>query len=153
MSLLYFTRHFVVFYARFLHLQTTFKMVTATGKNHMGHKIVRIRELRGMKQKTLADILGVKQQTISKIEQSEEVEEDRLGAIASALGVTPELIKSFNEEALFTNIQHNSETASHNLIVNYQFNPMEKVVELYERLLKGQQEEIDRLQAELNKNR
>jgi len=35
---------------------------------HIGRKISRIRELRGMKQETLASELGISQQAVSKIE-------------------------------------------------------------------------------------
>ena len=48
-------------------------MTTATKPNHIGRKIARIRELRGMKQETLAQELGISQQSISHIEQSEHV--------------------------------------------------------------------------------
>jgi len=41
-------------------------MNTTNTTNHIGRKISRIRELRGMKQETLAIELGVSQQTVSK---------------------------------------------------------------------------------------
>ena len=126
-------------------------MTTETKKSHIGKKIVRIRELRDMKQETLASLMGVSQQTVSRIEQSDEIEEERLKAVANALGVTPEIIRSFSEESLFSNVQHNSETASHNFIVNYQIHPVDKVVELYERLLKSEQEKVAMLQSLLDR--
>jgi len=46
--------------------------------SHIGRKISRIREIRGIKQDHLAIELGISQQTISKIEQSETVEEEHL---------------------------------------------------------------------------
>ena len=130
----------------------SFSFMTAeTAPRHIGRKIVRIRELRGMKQETLAGLLGVSQQTVSKPEQSEEVDEARLKAVAEALGVTPAIIRSFNEDTLLNNIQHNSDTASHNINVKYEFNPLEKVEALYERLLKSEQEKVAMLQALLDK--
>ena len=45
---------------------------------HIGRKISRIRELRGIKQETLAQELGVSQQAVSKLEQSEAVDDDKL---------------------------------------------------------------------------
>ena len=51
---------------------------TATKPSHVGRKIARIRELRGMKQETLAEELGISQQSVSHIEQSETIEEDLL---------------------------------------------------------------------------
>jgi transcriptional regulator with XRE-family HTH domain len=124
---------------------------TAKGA-HIGQKIVRIRELRGMKQETLATILGVSQQSISRMEQSEQIDDERLKAVADALGVTPEAIRQFNEEALFNNIQNNSDTASNNFIVNYQFNPIDKIVELYERLLRSEREKVELLSRIVRKD-
>ena len=54
---------------------------------HIGRKISRIRELRGMKQETLAQELGVSQQAVSKLEQSEAVDDDKLQLVAEKLGV------------------------------------------------------------------
>ena len=122
-------------------------MTEDTAKKHIGRKIECIRELRGIKQIRLAKLMGVTQQTVSKLERSEEVDEDRLLKVATALGVTPEIIRNFNEESLFTNVQHNSDTASNNFIVNYQIHPIEKVVELHERLLQAEQEKNALMQA------
>lgn len=48
-------------------------MMTATAKKHIGRNISRIREMRGMEQETLAEILGVSQQKISLFENAEEL--------------------------------------------------------------------------------
>jgi transcriptional regulator with XRE-family HTH domain len=127
--------------------------MTSSEKLHMGRKVVRIRELRGMKQEGLAEKLGVSQQTISKIENSEFIEEERLTVIAAALEVTPDIIRHFNEDALFNNIQHNCDTASHNVIVNYQLSPIDKLVELYDKLLESKQEQIRLLEELLKKEK
>ncbi|HEY1022626.1 MAG TPA: helix-turn-helix transcriptional regulator, partial [Flavisolibacter sp.] len=58
--------------------------------NHIGRKISRIRELRGMKQEALAAELGISQQAVSKLEQSEKIEEEVLEKVANILGVTKE---------------------------------------------------------------
>jgi DNA-binding XRE family transcriptional regulator len=54
-----------------------YTMSTATKPKHIGRNISRIRELREMKQEALAIAIGVSQQTISNIENSETVEEDK----------------------------------------------------------------------------
>jgi transcriptional regulator with XRE-family HTH domain len=114
---------------------------------HIGRKISKIRELKGIKQETLAMELGISQQAVSKIEQNTEIEEDALNKIAKVLGVTPEAIKNFSEEAVFNiigNSYHDNSTS-----INYQctFNPIEKIIELYdekvallERLLQAEKE-------------
>jgi transcriptional regulator with XRE-family HTH domain len=122
---------------------------------HIGRNISRIRELRGMKQEALAVAIGVSQQTISNIEGSATIEEDKLKEIANELGVTPEAIKSFSEEAVinffntftendFSNSQGaNFAPYSSN---NCTFNPLDKVVELYERLVQAEKDKVEYLE-------
>ena len=124
-------------------------MSTAT-QNHIGRKISRIRELRDMKQEVLATALGVSQQTISNIENSETVEDETLQKIAEVLGVSSEAIQNFSEEAVFniiSNIYHNNSSDNSTLIassLNYQptFNTIEKIVELYERLVQAEKDKV-----------
>ena len=123
---------------------------------HIGRKISKIRELRGMKQDTLAFELGISQQTISKIEQCAEVEDSTLNKIAVVLGVSPEAIRNFNDEAVLNIISNtftSQDTSTLNAI-NFQpsFNSIDKIVELYndkiallERLLKAEQEKVELL--------
>jgi transcriptional regulator with XRE-family HTH domain len=54
-----------------------------------------------MKQESLATALGISQQAISKLEQSEEIEDSTLEKVAKVLGVTVKAIKNFNEETVF----------------------------------------------------
>jgi DNA-binding XRE family transcriptional regulator len=74
---------------------------TKPTNTHIGRKISRIRELRGIKQETLASELGVSQQSVSRMEQSEVLEDDVLEKVAKILGVQPDAIKNFSEEAVF----------------------------------------------------
>ena len=71
-----------------------------TNTIHLGRKIERVRRLRGMTQAELGDLLGITKQAVSKIEQTEKFDDERLGEIASALGVTVDGLKSFNEETI-----------------------------------------------------
>ena len=115
---------------------------------HIGRKISRIRELRGMKQEALASELGISQQAVSKIEQSEEVEEAALDKIANALGVSVSVIKNFDDEKainLFNNIYNNQFHENAVGFIYQQFNPIEKVIELYERLLASEREKVELL--------
>ena len=124
---------------------------------HLGRKISRIRELKGMKQETLASVMGVSQQAISKLEQSEHVDDDRLEEVSKALGVSAEAIKNFDEESAIYNIQNNYEGsnagASNVAVQNFKctFNPLDKMVELYEALLKSEREKIALLERMLDK--
>jgi transcriptional regulator with XRE-family HTH domain len=120
---------------------------------HIGRKISKIRELKGMKQETLASELGISQQAVSKIEQSADVDGEALEKIAKVLGLSPEAIKAFTEEAIFniiSNTFHNTSSDNSTLIassLNYQptFNTVEKIVELYERLLASEREKVELL--------
>ena len=126
-----------------------------SSNNHIGRKISRIRELRNIKQETLASELGVSQQSVSRMEQSEVLEDDVLEKIAKILGVTPEAIKNFSEEAVvnyFNTFNDHSTNQGAVYAFNSTFNPIEKIVELYdekvallERLLQSEKEKNDLL--------
>ncbi|HEY9049594.1 MAG TPA: helix-turn-helix transcriptional regulator [Ohtaekwangia sp.] len=127
-----------------------------TDKLHLGRKVARLRELRGMKQETLAEELGISQQAVSKLEQSEQIEDTTLTRIAKALGLTPEAIKNFSEESIIYNIQNNNyDSASaptanqSNHYNNCNFNPLDEYInevkenkKLYEALLKEKEDKI-----------
>ena len=121
------------------------KKCTAT-EVHIGKNIQRIREIVGMKQETLASELGISHQAISKIEYSETVDDEKLEAISQALKVSPEAIKNFNMDAAinFLNNITNNHFDNQSTAVIYQqvMNPIDKIVELYERLLKEKEEII-----------
>lgn len=117
---------------------------------HIGKKIERIRSIRGMKQETLAGILNLSQGAVSRMEQSETVDEDRLKAVADALGVTVETITNFDENALLgTSNFFSSHFQDNATAVVNNFNPVEKIVELYERLLASEREKNALLNSQL----
>ncbi|KGO85988.1 transcriptional regulator [Flavobacterium rivuli WB 3.3-2 = DSM 21788] len=127
-------------------------MSTAT-KNHIGRKISRIRELRDMKQEALAAALGISQQAVSNIENSETIEESKLEEVAKALGVTSEAIKNFSEEAAinsFANFYDNSSNNGAISALQCTFNPLDKVVELYERLVQAEKDKVAYLEKLIN---
>ena len=124
-------------------------------RRHVGRNLQRIRVYLGMKQEALAADLGVNQQVISKIEKQEEIEEGFLKRIAEVLGISEEVIKDFDVEKTIFNINHHnykdaniSEGATTYAIVQ-QINPLEKIVELYERLLKNEQDKIEILKKHM----
>lgn len=119
-------------------------MSTATKPKHIGRNISRIRELRGMKQEVLAIAIGMSQQTISNIEGSETVDDEKLNVIAEALGVSAESIKNFSDEAVLNimgNTLHDSSFINGNNY-NCTFNPIDKIVELYERLVQAEKDKV-----------
>lgn len=132
---------------------------------HLGRKVSRLREFLGIKQETVADQLGISQQAVSKLEQSEHIEEATLERIGKVLGVSAEAIKNFSEEAVIYNIQNNYDSANPSVNFPQQctFNPLDKYIEaveeiknlnaknesLYQSLLKEKDEKIALLQKVL----
>ena len=134
-------------------------MNTTAKPNHIGRKISRIRELRGMKQEFLAMELGLSQQTISNMEQSETIEDDKLEKVAKVLGVTAEGIKNFSDEAIFNIIGNTVTNHDNSSLFAYQptFNAIDKIIEqsdkiedLYKKLLQAEKEKISYLERLLN---
>lgn len=127
-------------------------MNTATKPKHIGRNISRIRELKGMKQEALATAIGVSQQSVSNIEASETIEDEKLTEVAKALGVTVEAIKNFSEEAMInyfntfndTDLSNSQGAFGHNHQCT--FNPLDKVVELYERLVQAEKDKVEYLE-------
>jgi transcriptional regulator with XRE-family HTH domain len=99
---------------------------------HMGRNVKRFREMFNLKQEGLAYELGEgwSQKKVSLLEQKETIEDDVLEEIAKALKIPAEAIRNFDEEKAIYNIQNNYDNATQN--INFQFNPIEKIMELYE---------------------
>lgn len=112
-----------------------------------------------MKQETLAEELGISQQAVSNIENSEKVDDEKLEEVAKALGVTKEGIENFSEEAIL-NIIGNTYHVDNSSAVNYgcTFNPLDKLIDaydenkkLYERLVQAEKDKVTYLEKLLNK--
>ncbi|WP_128330707.1 helix-turn-helix domain-containing protein [Apibacter sp. HY039] len=121
---------------------------TAPKKVHQGRNIKRLREMLGIKQESLAFDLGVSQATVSDYEQKEDLDDKILEKVSSALKVPVEAIKNMTDEATVNYINtFNDSAVNHGINTNYNctFNPLDKVVELYERMLKDREELIEKL--------
>ena len=126
---------------------------------HLGRNTQRIREMIGMKQSTLAANTGYSQQYISKLERSETFADEVLEKVANGLGVKPNVIREFDEEAAINYINNFNDNSVSHVIGNYgtyNFNPIDRWVELldenkklYEALLKSEQDKITLLQEQI----
>ncbi|CAK7004146.1 MAG: hypothetical protein PETM_00121 [Petrimonas sp.] len=116
-------------------------------KRHTGRNVQRVRMYFGVKQEALAADLGITQQEVSKIEQQEEIEEEVLSQIANVLGVSSEVIRDFDVERAIYNINNIRDNTFEQgaTSIAQQFNPIEKIIELYERLLQSEREKVDLL--------
>jgi transcriptional regulator with XRE-family HTH domain len=98
---------------------------------HLGRNISWLRELRMMKQEILAEALGVSQQKISKIEQSEHVSDEMLEKIAHVLQVTSAQIKDF-DPAIWLDKKEFHENIAHTNMNALGFDAYERIIKLYE---------------------
>jgi transcriptional regulator with XRE-family HTH domain len=122
-----------------------------SNKPHYGRNIKRVRETLGMKQETLAIEMGGdwNQRKISMLEQKEEIDDETLEIVAAALKIPVDAIKNFDETAAVNVV--NTFTSNDSSTFNassYQcsFNLIDKLIELYERLLVSEKEKIETLE-------
>ncbi|PXW18040.1 hypothetical protein C8D70_101366 [Chryseobacterium sp. CBTAP 102] len=106
----------------------------------------------GIKQEALAFEMGDdwSQKKISLLEQKETVESDILAQVAKILKVPAEAIENFDEEQavnIISNTFTSNDTSTLNAVnIQPTFNPLDKMVELYERMLQQQREMIEKLE-------
>lgn len=102
---------------------------------HAGRNISKIRELLSIKQESLAYKLKISQQTISKIEQTENLSEHTLERIANALGIKKNMILNYNEQTVLESLNAS--------VPQLDNDPrLSKIVELYERLIIAEREKF-----------
>ncbi|NVM65064.1 transcriptional regulator with XRE-family HTH domain [Mucilaginibacter sp. SG538B] len=137
-------------------------MNTDSSKNiHQGRNVKRFREMLGLKQEALAYALGEdwSQKRVSLLEQKEVIEDDILNQVAAILKVPVDAIKNLDENGAiniiantYTNNDNSSTLQGHYINYNPNFNPIEKIVSLYdekvallERLLESEREKVEML--------
>jgi len=127
-------------------------------KIHHGHAIKRLRHTLGIKQEALAMDLHMTQQAVSLYEQKPQIDDEILSKFATALKVSPDLIKELEEDPITVIVENNTfekgsvgNIAAYSDIRNENFgntyNPIDKILEisnekqeLYQRLLQLEQE-------------
>ena len=113
----------------------------------VGEKIRKIRELKGIKQDTMAEALGITQTSYSKIERNEtELSLTRLTQIAKELGVKEEDILSFDPTAVFNNSVVHSYS---NFGTFYNHGLAEEERKLFEKLIEAKNKEIEALYKQI----
>ena len=132
-------------------------------KVHQGRAVKRIREILQVKQETLANELGISQQSVSLLETKETIDAETLEQIARTLKVPVDAIKNFNEEAANNYINtFNDNSTNNGAIIGYHctFNPLDKYVEaveknekLYAALVKEKDEKISLLEKLLDEKK
>lgn len=128
--------------------------------NH-GLNIKRARIRKDIKQEKLAALLELSQQTISRYENTVEIEDSILERFAKALNVPLEELKVEEGETPNVFIENNTITNNDNAVGNLGYNqdsnfdnrtvnPLEKIIELYERMLKEEKDKNDSLEKRLS---
>ena len=128
---------------------------------HEGRNVKRFREMLGIKQEALALELGDdwNQKRISLLEQKESIDAKLLQEISAVLNIPVEAFQNFDEEQavnIIANTFHDSAVANtfnEGAQANFHctFNPIDKMVELYERMLQQQSELIEKLERLIEK--
>nr|WP_314499072.1 helix-turn-helix transcriptional regulator [uncultured Chryseobacterium sp.] len=139
-------------------------------KVHQGRNVKRFREMLGIKQEALAFDLGDdwNQKKVSLLEQKEIIADSLLEKISEVLKIPVEAIQNFNDEQainIITNTFNDDTTLGDASIIGNDsrpgddsimgdkniaenlhctFNPIDKIVELYERMLVQQKEITDK---------
>lgn len=126
---------------------------------HVGHNITRFRHLRGLKQEALAEMIGITQQTLSHHEQQRNVNPEVLKRIAIALNVPEDVLQNLEDDNTTFIIENNTFGDNDNIGIGVHveqdkhniYNPIEKVVELMERLLESEQQKSKALEERLSR--
>ncbi|BES63204.1 helix-turn-helix domain-containing protein [Dysgonomonas capnocytophagoides] len=128
---------------------------TTVRKSNHGANVRRWREWRNINQDTLAEQIGVSQATLSSYEKKNKLDQEILEKITKALNIPLEAITDLGEDSAI-NIVASTLTANDNAaIFNYypSFNPIDKIVELYDRLLQSEKEKVEILQEALKERK
>jgi len=116
-----------------------------------GRKVERLRTLAGFSQAEFGQRLGgISKQAVSKLERSKKIDSEKIEKIANALGLSREAVLNFTEDKLVFFIENMHDQAT-GYAYNFQctYNPLEKVVELYERLLQLERDKVQILKDQL----
>ena len=109
---------------------------------HQGRATKRIREILGIKQEELAIGLGITQQAVSLLEGKEVIDTKMLEDVAKILKVPVDAIKNFSEDAAINIVASTLHDYSGSIFHGSTFNPLDKVIELYEIMIKERDETI-----------
>ena len=111
-------------------------------RTHYGNNIKRLREILGVKQESIAAELNISQQAVSDLEKKQVIHDDILEKVSKILKVPVDAIKHFNDETVVNIISSTFNDAAIFSSYLHQpiFNQIDKFMDLFERLLKMEQE-------------
>lgn len=116
--------------------------------NNAHKNIKHFRELKGYTQDYVAEALGISQKQYSNIENgTSNLTIDRLYEIAETLDTDIFNLLDFDKDGILKG-NYNYQKGNNNM---FRIDPIEKVTELYERLLNEKDERIKQLEAQIKK--
>lgn len=133
------------------------KPVSETRRAHHGYNVQRLCEIMGVSTNDLAERTGLTPDAITKLENKEVIDEKVLDKISKALNIPAEAIKNYRDEASVNIVSNTFDNSPSSVGYQYQcectFHPVDKIVELYERMLKTEQEKIALLEEALKQKK
>lgn len=125
--------------------------------NH-GPNVRRTRENKGIGQKELAELVHLSQPTVSRYEMTKYIDKEMLLRFAQALQVPVEYLETLEEDAQTIIFENNTITNTDNDAVSMTgditsspiINPLDKISELYERLLKEEKDKVAALEKRIS---
>lgn len=137
---------------------------THKGNVHQGRNIKRTRLEKNINQDVLSELVHMSQPTVSRIENMRVIEDEILERFAKALKVPVEYLQTLEEGSqtvVFENITNNDQASSSSVgyassMVDsmdnnsvHNINPIDKITELYERLLKDKDDKCAALETRI----
>ena len=126
---------------------------------HHGHNIRRTRIEKGIKQDAMSELVHLSQPAISRYERTKTIDDEILQRFARALNVPIEYLKTLEDDApsvvfesITNDVHDNKEGVTVPGYSNNQtnaFSPIDKITELYERLLKEKDEKYAALEQRI----
>ena len=126
---------------------------------HHGHNIRRTRIEKEIKQDEMSELVHLSQPAISRYERTKTIDDEILQRFARALNVPIEYLKTLEEDApsvvfesITNDVHDNKEGVTVPGYSNNQtnaFSPIDKITELYERLLKEKDEKYAALEQRI----
>ena len=107
---------------------------------HHGNNIKRLREILGVKQESLAAEFNMSQQAVSDLEKKQFLNDGILEKVSKVLKVPVDAIKNFNDEAVVNVIANTFNDVAFFSCHQPIFNQIDKFIDIFERLLKIEQE-------------
>lgn len=125
-----------------------------------GERLRFVRENKNLTQQQLANLCGIPQQEISKLERAEEIDDERIALLSKALDVDPKLLTDW-ETMGFTSNYNNNEMGrgegntvmaggnnfetKHTVIIH----PLDEIIKIYDRIIIDKDVIIDELKKEV----